>query len=188
MPKGTKEPLDLGITRDELRDRIIDGAISRISEGIWNGADVETLVTNAVEKIVRDEVEKAANETVATTFEEFVRGAIENVVLQETNKWGEKRGEPVSLREYLVGRAEAWMTETVNYEGKTKSEDRFGSWHGATTRLGYAIDSYLQYHISSAMKTALADLNSKVSVALTETVKLQLSEVLGKIRTEVKTR
>lgn len=111
---------------------------------------------------------------------------VENMVLTETNRWGEKTGKSVTFKEYLVQRAEAYMQEEVNYEGKPRGTDSF-SWSARSTRVAYMIHKHLHYEIEAAMKTALANVNSAVTKGLHEATKIAINEVTSKLKVDVKT-
>ena len=59
---------------------------------------------------------------IAKHVEPFATKSIEEIVFQETNRWGEKTGTPMSFREMLLARMEAYP-EPVDYNGKTKAQD-----------------------------------------------------------------
>ena len=113
---------------------------------------------------------------------------IENITLQETNKWGEKTGQNMTFVEYLVQRAEAYMTEGVNYEGKSKDEARGYSWTGTQTRITHMVHEHLHYSIETAMKQSLKDANSSICKGIEEAVKIKLAEALQGLKTTVQTK
>jgi hypothetical protein len=115
-----------------------------------------------------------------------VEAMVEGLVLQQTNQWGEKVGKPITFIEYLTQRAEAYMTEDVNYEGKPKGTDSF-SWSKRSTRVAYMIDKHLHYSIEQAMKAALASVNNSVAAGLEEATKTAIREVTSKLTVKVET-
>lgn len=93
----------------------------------------------------------------------------------------------MSFLEYLVDRAEAYLTEKVSFDGKTKAESRGYSWNGTQTRLSYLVDRHLHYSIEKAMKNALANANKAIVQGLEDTVKLKLGEIQKSLKVTVKT-
>jgi hypothetical protein len=174
----------LGITEEDLIERVVD----RLSNAFLDHdeyAPVETRFGAQVEEMIKERidsaVEKLADEHIGAQVEEMVAA----VTLRETNKWGEAKGEPVTFREYLVHRTETWLTEQVNYQGKSRSEDSY-NWKGSNTRVAFMIHQHLDHHISAAIKKALKNLNEQVAGGLEQTVKLQIEKVLAKLEVDVK--
>lgn len=174
----------LGITEDDLVERVVD----RLSNAFLDHDEyspVETKFGTQVKAMIQGRidaaVEKLADEHVGAQVEEMIAA----VTLRETNKWGEAKGEPVTFLEYLTHRAETWLTEEVSFQGKARGEDSY-NWKGAQTRVAWMIHQHLQYHISTALKKALANLNDQVAGGLEKTVKLQIKDVLDKLKVDVK--
>lgn len=182
----------LGLDRDEITNRIIDRIVDRALNGYDYDEDGEEISTGpskflaAVQARVKERVDRAVEEIAAKHVLPNVATYLESLCLQETNRWGEKIGRPVTFIEYIVGRAEAYMTEQVDYSGKPKGTDSFG-WAARSTRVAYMIHQHLHHQIETAMKSALAQLNSSVAKGLHETVRIQINEVLAKLKVEVKT-
>lgn len=187
----------LGLTQDELTNRVVDRVADRVlrEQGFdEDGFEMDHPSTFAreIQKAIRDRIDAKVNEIGDKHVLPKVSEMIENVVLQETNRWGEAKGEKLTFVEYLVQRAHSYITEPVDFHGKAKSEmrdaydrSRFGA---GQTRISHMIHQHLHYHIERAMKQALADANSQIAKGLHETVKLKLNEVVGKLKVDVKTR
>lgn len=180
----------LGISREEIVDRLVDRLAEQVLREHVAGDDLESEtpfdrpprkspLLNVIERRVMAKIDQAIDDIAARNVLPNVASYVESLCLQETNKWGEKIGKPIGFVEYLVKRAEAWITEPVDYQGKPKARG---------TRISHMIHEHLDYQIQTAIKQALADLNSSVAKGLHETVRLQLNEVLGKLKVEVKTR
>lgn len=184
-----------GFTREELQDRVVDQLCSQVMHGkIWNedGEDLDADSTFA--RKLRESVEKQINTTIEALAAKHVlpnvAAYIENLTLQETTKWGEKKGEPLTFIQYLVQRAEAYMNEQVNYEGKSKGEADSYSWTGKQSRITHLIHKHLHYSIETAMKDALAIANTAFTRGIEETAKIKLAEMSTalKVAFEVKSK
>lgn len=185
----------LGFTQEELQQRVVDQLCERLTKTVsvddeggehWRDSDVARKLNEAVIKRVDAAIEQIAAKHVLPNVSTFLEG----FCLQATNSWGEKTGQPITFIEYLVKRAEHYITEKVNYDGKAKDEDRYSSssWHGTQTRIAFMINSHLQYSIETAMKKALAEANGHIVKGLEETVKIKLKEVSDALTVAVKTK
>jgi hypothetical protein len=180
----------LGFSKGEIEKRVIETAVDRLlqSRG-WDEDGDETVYSSELARKLEDVIRKRIDDQVVALADKYIAPrigeTIEGLVLQETNRWGEKKGQAVTFIEYLVQRAEAYMTEQVDYNGKPKGTDSF-SWTARSTRVSHMIHQHLHYQIEAAMKQAFAQLNSAVAKGLHETVRLQINEVLAKLKVEVK--
>lgn len=183
---------ELGFTKEELQERVVDRLCTQVLHGVtWDedGNEIETnsqfsrKLNERVAKHIDDTIAKIAEKHVLPNVAEF----IENLCLQETTKWGEKKGEPVTFIEYLVQRADAYMREDVDHNGKTQKEDSY-SWRTHSTRIAYMVDKHLQYSIESAMKQALETANASIAGGLEKAVKTSLNEVISGLKVTVKAK
>lgn len=183
----------LGLSQESLADRLVD----KLADGLLSSLEYdedgytfrgESPFANKLNKMVRERlneiVEDLGNKHVLPVVSEMVEG----LVLQETNKWGEKVGNPVTFKEYLVQRADVYMTEKVNYEGKTKDQAGGYSFNGKQTRVSHMIDKHLHYEIERAMKEAMALATGSIARGLHETVRTKINEVCAGLKVEVKTK
>lgn len=181
---------DIGFTKEELQQRVIEHIAAQVMQGTFHDEDGEEFQADSTfARNLQAEVKKQVDATIAAMAEKHVlpnvNAYIENLALQTTNQWGEKAGKPVTFIEYLTQRAEAYMLEMVNYEGKPKGTDGY-SWRPEQTRLASMIHKHLHYSIENAMKEALKIATSSISKGIEETVKLKLTEITSKLKTEVK--
>jgi hypothetical protein len=174
----------LGITEEDLIERVVD----RLSNAFLDHeeyAPVETQFGAQVEAMIKERIDSAVDKLASDHVSKRVEELIAETTLHETNKWGEAKGEPVTFLEYLVERTEFWLTETVNFQGKTKAQEDY-NFRGAQSRVAWMIHEHLQYNISTAIKEALKNLNEQVAGGLEQTVKLQIEKVLAKLEVDVK--
>lgn len=115
-----------------------------------------------------------------------VNQQIEEVVLQQTNSWGKPVAPGMSFVEYLVQRAEAFMVEPVDNNGKTQVEESY-NWRKAGPRLSIMINKYINITLTNAVAKALSDTNTLIGKALAQSVNAALAEVVGKVSVAVQT-
>ena len=184
---------ELGITKEELQERVVE----KIAEQLLGDKDFDedgcasiskSTFHKALEKRIADHVEVAIMKIADAHILPNVSRYIDELCLQETNKWGEKKGVPLSFIEYLVQRAESYLREEVSYEGKTKVENGSYCFTGAQTRITYLVHEHLKYTIESAMKDAVKNVNGVISGALAETCKIQLANIASSLKVNVVTK
>ena len=187
---------DLGLTKEQ----IFEGVVNKVSADLLHipvrfsdedGGEYEDFKETPFQKELREQIKKKIDSTIETIVEKHVlpnaEQHIKNLVLQETNKWGEPKGESLTFVEYLTKQAENFMLEEVNYEGKPKGYDSF-SWHKKGTRIEYMIHKYLQYHIEEWAKEALKTANKTIVDGLQKAVEIKLQELLQSLKIGVTTK
>ena len=178
----------LGITKAEMIDRVVAKCANQIMSSSEDDEDgCEYVTSSEVEKrlvaLCKERIDAKVQEIADLHVFPRINQFIEELTLQETNRWGEKRGEPLSFNEYLVARANDYLTETVNYNGESKSEARDSySWRGSQTRITNLIHKHLQYSIETAMKDAVKIVNDALAKGLQETVRLKIAEITNSLK------
>jgi len=180
----------LGFTKAELQQRVVDQICEQLLTSIYTDEDgSESPQESQFKRAIAAAVKKQTDETINALAERHllpnVAKQIEEIVLQETNRWGEATGQSVTFIEYLTQRADAWIREEVNHNGKTKAEDGY-SWTKSTTRISHMIHEHLKYSIERSMKAALELATGSVKKGLEEAVKIALANIQVKVNTEVK--
>lgn len=180
----------LGFTKEELQERVIDRICHQVmaSSGYDHETGAEYDQKSNFSRKLNEAVKKRIDEQIASMAEAHilpnVSKFIQELTLQETNRWGEKKAEPVTFIEYLVQRAEAYMLEEVDHRGKKL--DHYSK--KEQTRLTHLVHEHLHYSIETAMKDALKIANSAISKGIQETVKLKLAELTKSMQVTVKTK
>jgi hypothetical protein len=179
----------LGITKEEAAERVIQKLVESILytedyDEDGNPFRGEASFQAEVNKAIKARIDEEVNRLGDTEIGPRIASLIDGVTLQQTNEWGEKKGQTYTFREYLVQRAENYMTEQVNYEGKAKAQDSY-NWTGRTTRVSYMVDKHLHYEIENAMKKAFSDLNGTVAKGLHEATRLAINTALTGLKVSV---
>jgi len=183
----------LGISKEEMESRIIDRAAQCLLSSTTQDEDGDEYVTSSafkrtLEKLIIDRIDSSISSLAEKHVLPNVSEYIENLTLTETNKWGEAKGTPLTFIEYLVQRAENYMTEKVSYDGKAKNEAGGFSWSGTQTRITYLVNSHLHYSIDTAMKQALSVATSQISTGIQETCKVKLGEIAASLKVVTTTK
>lgn len=182
---------DLGITQEELQERTIDALCERLlsrqvydpdsGEDSWSDSPFAKKLDERIKSHIDSSVDAVAQEHVLPR----VSAMLEGICLQKTNEWGEPKGDPVTFTEYLIQRAEHYLTEKVNFKGESRREDRYGSFSPTQTRVTFLVEKHLHYSIQTAMENALKDANSVIVGGIEETVKLKLKELSSQMKVKL---
>lgn len=190
MPELTVEAL--GFTNEELQERVVDRIVSQFmsktgydDEG--NEYNSKSSLADRLQKAVVQRIDRAIADVIDIHILPNATTYVENITLQATNKWGERKGEKLTFIEYLVQRADAYLREEVDYQGKSKSQDSY-NWKASQSRIAHLVHEHLHYAIETSMKQAVQDANNSIVKGLQETVKLKLAEVAAQLKVNVATK
>lgn len=179
----------LGIGRDELLDRVVDRVASQAMRETYIDGDGcprerPSQFSDDITEYVKDKLNERVLQIAQDHILPKVTSMLDGLLLQPTNKWGEKAGPALTPIEYFTARIERWLTEEVDHEGKDKEEAGYG-WRKSSTRVAMLVHKHLHYNIEQATKAALADLNSQVAKGIEGAVKIKLEEVLANLKVKV---
>lgn len=179
---------ELGLTPEILQERVVEMVTASLTTSIEcdeDGNEIESrspfirAMQSQVKALVDAKVQAIAERDLLPRIDSF----IENIVLQQTNQWGEKNGKSVTFIEYLVQRADAYLKEPTDWHGRAKGEPGTDyNWSAKTTRLVALIERNLAHSIQAALETALKNINASVAGGLEQAIKIQLDQVVKNIK------
>lgn len=181
----------LGFTKEDIADRVVNRAVETLlsEAGFDEGGDEERR-SSSFDQQMQARIRELLDEKVRGIGESLVDPLItkhaDGILLQQTNQWGEKKGEVLTITEYMLKRAEDYISEPVDFQGNRLERGGYGK--ASQTRITHLIEKYIHYHIDSAVKAALQDFNSKLSIGIAETVKIKLAEALAGLKVGVQTK
>ena len=181
----------LGMTQEDLQQKVVahlahDIMTTTCMDDEGQQYDRNSEFGKKLHEAVRETIDKRVNQIAEDHVAPRIAEMIDEMVLTKTNEWGEKKDEPLTFTEYLVSRAEQYMTEEVDYEGKTRRQVHGYSWKADQTRLAHMINKHLHYAIESAAKEIVKGANEVLVKGLAETVKLKLEEIKEKLVIQVR--
>lgn len=184
---------ELGLTKEEIQDRVIERMCDRLLMTKGTDEDGEacryaSAFSQELNALIQEQIETSVASLAEKHVLPRVAGAVENICLQATNQWGEKVAQPMTFTEYLVSRAEAYLQEKVNYEGKSQKESGGYSWSGTQTRITHLVHQHLHYSIEAAMKQAVSEANKGIANGITEAVKMKLNDIVSTLRCNVEVK
>ncbi len=189
---------ELGFTKEEVLDKLVDKMFTTVMEEYVTeplseeegGGEGEYRQPNKFQEKLQELVEKKIDATVDDMAKENVLPNVETyikeLVLQQTNQWGERTGEPVTFLEYMVARAKDYMSEEVDFQGKTKSQSRGYGFNAEGTRIAHMIHKYLRNEIENFVTEALKEANNSIAGGIEKAVKIKLDEIKKKIKITTK--
>lgn len=181
---------EIGFTKEELQEKLVQKMCDQLLKDVYfdedgNEDEKKSWLHQKMLEKTRAAVEKKLdalfNEHIAPGVDKFV----ENLTLEESNRWGEKKGIKLTFIEYLIQRADAYMREEVNYEGKAENERNGYSWTKSQTRITHLVHKHLHYSVEQAMKKAIADANKSIVGGLETAVKIKLDEISKNLKVSV---
>jgi hypothetical protein len=181
----------LGITKESLIDRIVEKCVEDLMTDVSFDEDDnswrnKSSIARKLDERIKTHIDEAVARLANTHVLPNVATYIETLTLNETNKWGEKKGQKVTFIEYLVQRADAYMRDEVNSDGKSKDENAGGySWSKSTTRIAHMVDKHLYFSIDTAMRQAMGHANSSIAKGLEEAMKISLTNATQKLKVAV---
>ena len=183
---------DLGISQDELVERVVDAAASKLlvrhvpeydpDTGEIEDCHASTTLTNKLNAEIKKRIDEAIAAIAQKHLLDDLEGQINNVVIQATNAYGETKGSPATFLEYIVSRAADYMAEPVDFSGKDKASSGGYHFKATQTRLVHAVHEHLQYTIETATKAMVKNCLSSLTDSLQEAIKIKLAEISAGIK------
>ena len=183
----------IGLDQTEIQNRVVKELVRQLLyQTTYNedgdACEVSSEMATSIKKAAKDAINTAVDKIAQEQMVSKVEQLIQDCTLQKTNEWGEKVGNSLTFTEYLVSRADFWLKEPVDHNGKPKSTQDSYNWKSSGTRIAYMIDKYLQYTIENAMKGAMQNANKSIAGGILKAIEFSLAEVLQKLKVEVKTQ
>lgn len=158
----------LGISIEELGNRIVDQAVETLlnTSGFNPETEEETRYESKFKREIEKRLQTAVDAKISALAAEHivprVGEMIEQANLRKTNNYGEPKGEPMSFVEYIASRAEAYMAEDVDINGKSKTDGDSYNWRSCGPRLTVLMKSYIRDTLETHARKALVDVNSVI--------------------------
>jgi hypothetical protein len=168
----------LGISPEELGQRIVDQAVETLlsSTGFNPDTEEETRYESRFKREIEARIQKAVDDKIAALAAVHliprVGEMIESANMQKTNGYGEAKGPAMTFKEYIASRAEQYMSEPVNYHGKSKAEDGDAyNWRSEGPRLTVLMRLYIRDHLEKCAKAAVTDINKVIAQGIEKSAK-----------------
>jgi len=176
----------LGITKEELIEKIVSKAAIEFSgTKYYDEEDDEYYYyNNKIAKELNKVIEERIKKSVTKFCDKFIKPSIEKkideTILEKTNQWGEKKGEKIGFKEYIIARAEKYLDERVDDQGRD-SRDSYNT-RGTSRRIVYMVEDKLTTQIEEALKDGVKLINQSFKDGISATVKDKMEELTKDIQ------
>lgn len=186
----------LGISKEELAERIIESAVDRLlsSSGFDPEAEEETRYESRFKREVEARVQKAVDAKIAALAEVHVLPRvgemIETADMRKTNRYGEPVSPSMTFKEYIAHRADVYMTEDVDYHGNSKADleaknESTYNWRSCGPRLTVLMRSYIRDSLETQAKAAVADVNKVIAKNIEQAAKDAITAAATNLKVSV---
>jgi len=183
---------ELGMTQEEMAERVIDRIAEKAMRtcGILYDPDdeesteVDTRLAQRLDAAINARIDADVKVAAAKVF----MPAVETRVFQTTNMWGESTGDVATFTEHIIAKANAYMAEKVDKNGKAKKKGDSYQWIGIRTRLEDAIHRLLHDPLKEAMSIVVKTNAAAFLESVQKVAKDSLAQTNLKISTTVKTQ
>lgn len=183
----------LGISPETLGDRIVDQAVAVLLSANGFDPDTEQVISyeSQFKKAIKERIQKTVDEKIAALASVHlvpkVGELIESVDMRQTNRYGEPQTPPMTFKEYMAHRAETYMSEDVNADGKAKWEVGSDSynWRSDGPRLTVLMKLYIKSSMESAAKSAVTDVNKVIAKNIEKAAKDAIASAATSLKVSV---
>ena len=176
----------LGISAESLETKLLEILAQDFWEKSFAGSVDDEGRYHRLENFVLSKLEKQTKETIDTAIEKLasetlgpaIETFIQNYKVQQTNSYGEKKGEAKTFTEYLMSIAETYCLQPVNSSGEPYTGYNSKDFQ---TRITYLIGKHLQNEIEKLVKTHIHEANKLFAKGLNETVRMMINETFAKL-------
>lgn len=128
----------------------------------------------AIRKAIQSAAEQAIEKQIDEAVQPVLTDLLSTVTLTKTNEWGEKKGEPMTIREFAAKTVTDSLNELVDYQGKPVTDSY--SRNGAKRRYVHIVEQMCTTEVRQEVQKAAATLKANVGQAFGELVKSALND------------
>ena len=183
----------LGLDTEELGNRIVDQAVEALlnTTGFNPDTEEETRYESRFKREIEKRIQQAVDEKIAALAAVHliprVGEMIESANLRRTNQYGEPKGPAMTFIEYIVQRAEAYMSEDVDFHGQSKADleaknESTYNWRNCGPRLTVLMRRYIQDTLEKHAKAAITDVNQVVAKNIENAARSAISAAAANLK------
>lgn len=186
----------LGINADELANRVVDQAVDALLYSTGFNPETEEEVTyesnfkRAIEKKIQGVVDQKISEIAEAHIMPRVGEMIEKADMRKTNMYGEPQTPSLTFKEYMAYRAENYMTEDVDFQGRSKADleakgESTYNWRKSGPRLTVLMKMHIADSMDKAAKAAVNDVNTAIAKSIEKAAKEAIASAASAIKVSV---
>lgn len=186
----------LGISPEELGQRIVDQAVEVLlsSTGFDPDTEEETRYESRFKREIEARIQKAVDQKIAALAAEHVLPRVGELIeaadMRRTNGYGEPKGPSMTFKEYIAHRAEQYMTEDVDHNGKSKADlearnESTYNWHVCGPRLTVLMRRYIRDTLERHATAALTDVNKVIAKNIEQAAKDAIAAASASLKVSV---
>lgn len=186
----------LGISPEELGQRIVDQAVEALlnTTGFNPDTEEETRYESRFKCEIEARVQKAVDQKIAALAAVHilprVGEMIEQADMRRTNGYGEAKSPPMTFKEYIAYRAEVYMTEDVDYHGKSKADlearnESTYNWRSCGPRLTVLMRNYIRDSLEKQATAAITDVNKVIAKNIEQAARDAITAAAGALKVSV---
>jgi uncharacterized membrane-anchored protein YjiN (DUF445 family) len=174
----------LGLTKEEMQERIINNAVKALLRENGSDEDGECECATTLSRRIGSKIEKKLD-AIADDFVEKRIGAhvmeyIEKTLLNPTDHYGTKKGNPRTFAEYVIERFDSFLKEKVNEQGTV---DRYHD--GCTERGAWLVMRHIREAIEKVIKESLGGAVNTIKDGIAGQIKNMLDRTFVEVSTKV---
>lgn len=110
-------PLDIGLTDEELREEILNRAAQKLADDAASSEYVGDRVSTLIDKRVEAAIKLAIGDKIDALLNDRLESMLTQPI-QAVDIYGDKAGEPISIRDTLNERSKEFWAALVDSDGK----------------------------------------------------------------------
>lgn len=192
MSEVLKAIESLGVDKEELVTRIVNRAAVQVVDHCFSMADDQSRyksLRQQVTEVTIAHVDDALSAIMNQEVMPMIDKGLHRLLIHQTNKVGEEKAPPMTLREYIQDKTEKYLGEAVDNNGKVLGnggEEVFRYNKSAMTRLSYLIDARIkeaaQYKAQALMADIVREIGKPLQQALQEAVNRAAEQIKNAVR------
>jgi hypothetical protein len=160
----------IGITKEELIDRIVDKALGTAADYCQTGE--ESWADIPLSEVVDDKITKAIGNLV-DKMKPFIQGRIETIMVSEVekvftmpfqpvNRWNEPKGELTTIRDMISKEAEDYWSTKVDENGKVSGQYNSAKEPRAVFFARKVMTEYYEKELVQEVKNMASELKNRI--------------------------
>lgn len=186
----------LGISAEALGERIVEQCVETLlnSTGFNPETEEETRYASRFQREISDRIQKAVDVKIAALAEEHllprVGELIEKADMRRTNGYGEAKGPTMTFKEYLAWRTDTYMTEDVDFHGKSKADleargESTYNWRSCGPRLTVLMRNYILDTMEKHAKAAITDVNQVIAKGMEKAAREAITSAAAAVKVSI---